>query len=148
MRTMVQAPAVPVVFELAAWAGWRPRPVERVNARIVEPGVAELLASPFLAGGISRGDLVTVTPSERGLTVGALREAGSVSTVRIIGGSREELAPIVLDLGAAGIAARRHRDLPLAVLEIPDKRSLDAVLELTQGLCQCLAAIEVTCRRH
>ncbi len=148
MTTVVEAPAAPVVFELAAWASWRPRPTERVSARIVEPGVAELLESPFLAAGISRGDLVTVTPSEHGMTVGALRRAGSVSTVRIIGGSREELTPIVLHLGAVGIAARRHRDLPLAVLEVPDNRSLEAVLELANGLCHSLAAVEVTCRRH
>ena len=56
---------VPVTFELASWAAWRPRPTEKVTARIVEAGLAELLSTPFLASGVSRGDLVSVTAGPR-----------------------------------------------------------------------------------
>ena len=139
---------VPATFDLTAWGSWRPVPTERVQATMVAPGLVRLASSPFLAGGVARGDLVAVSSTGNGWTVDALVEPAAVSVVRLLGGSREELAPAVRGLADIGLIARRHASLGVAVVDVPIGRSLTAVSELAVRLSHALTVVEVSCNRH
>jgi hypothetical protein len=139
---------VPLGFDLSAWGSWRPVPVESVQAGMTSPGLARLVSSPFLANGVSRGDLVAVSSSGTGWSVDALVEASEVSVLRVFAGSREELAPAVSALADMGLTARRHSRLAVAVVDVPGDRPLDAAIELTRRYCHPLTVVEVSCRRQ
>ena len=139
---------VPVIFDLSAWGSWRPVPTERVQATVVAPGMVRLASSPFLAGGVAKGDLVAVSSTGNGWMVDALVEPSAVSVLRLLGGSREELAPAVRGLAEIGLTARRHASLGVAVIDVPVGRSLATVSELAERLCHALTFVEVSCRRH
>jgi Domain of unknown function (DUF4265) len=136
-----------VTFELAAWADWRPRPTEKVAARIVKPGVAELLATPFLADGVSRGDLVSVLPGPAGWTVTDIASRTGLTALRVVGGSREELAPLLSQLAGTGVAAARHRDLPIVVVELPNGWDVAEAIAAVERLVGCPVGVEVSCAR-
>jgi len=138
---------VPVTFELASWAAWRPRPTEKVTARIVEAGLAELLSTPFLASGVSRGDLVSVTAGPVGWTVSGIEARTGVTALRVVGGSREELAPLVSQLAGTGVVAVRHRDLPIVVVELPPGRDVAVAIDTVERLVGCPVGVEVSCHR-
>jgi len=144
----VAARLVPATFDLTAWGSWRPVPTELVQATVVAPGLVRLASSPFLAGGVAKGDVVAVSSAGNGWTVDALVEPASVSVLRLLSGSREELAPAVRGLAEIGLTARRHAKLGVAVVDVPLGRSLPAVTELAERLCHALTVVEVSCHRH
>jgi len=139
---------VPATFDLNAWGSWRPVPSERVQATVLAPGLVRLASSPFLAGGVARGDVLAVSSTGNGWMVDALVEPAPVSVLRLFGGSREELAPAVRGFAEIGLTARRHPSLGVAVIDVPMGRSLETMSELAEQLCHALTVVEVSCRRH
>jgi hypothetical protein len=145
---VVATSLVPATFDLTAWGSWRPVPTERVQATVVAPGLVRLAASPFLAAGVAKGDVVAVSSTGTGWTVDALVEPAAVSVLRLLGGSREELAPAVYALAEIGLTARRHASLGVAVIDVPVGRSLVTVSELAERICHALTVVEISCHRH
>jgi len=139
---------VPISFDMNAWGSWRPFAVESVQASMTAPGLARLASSPFLANGVSRGDLVAISSNGAGWMVDRLAEASDVSVLRVFAGSREELAPVVSALWEIGLTVRRHSRLGVAVVDVPAGRPLQAAIEATRRAGHALTAVEVSCHRQ
>jgi hypothetical protein len=149
----VQQPGTPaspvdVMFPLMDDEEWPPYPAEIVEADLLSHDLVEITGVPWFATDISRGDIVNVSQDGIGYVGGAVVSRGGHSTVHVMAGSQEEMAPIAAALQAVGADPHSGFVPPMLTVDVPPQCSLDAVLEVVSAAESATCAYSVANRQH
>ena len=144
----VRSATVDVLFPLLDEDDWPPYPAEMLEADLLSHDLAEITGVPWFVTGISRGDIVSVDHDGHGFVAGPVVSRGGHSTVHMMAGTQQELAPIAAALRAAGAGTRSGLQPPMLTVDIPETCSLPAVLAILDAAESATCAYTVACRQH
>ena len=139
---------VDVLFPLVDDEEWPPYPAEMVDAVLIAHDLAEVVGVPWFVTNLSRGDIVRVRHDGIGYVGGAIVCRGGPSTVHVMATSEDELAPIVASLDALGATTASGLVPPMLTVDVPERCSLAAVLDVLSAAESMTCAYTVACEQH
>jgi hypothetical protein len=144
---------VDVMFPLQDDEDWPPYPAEVVEAALLSHDLVEITGVPWFANGISRGDIVHVSHDGIGYVGGPVVSRGGHSTVHVMAGSQQEMAPIAAALRALGADSHcgfEHSGFEPAMLtaDVPPQCSMDSVIEVLRRAESASCAFALASCQH
>lgn len=139
---------VDVMFPLMDDEEWPPYPAEMVEGDLLAHDLVEITGVPWFVTGISHGDVVCVSQDGIGYVGAGVVSRGGHSTVHVMAGSTQEMAPIAAALQAAGAATRSAFEPPMLTVDVPPQCSLDEVIAVLAAAESLTCAYTVACRQH
>ena len=140
--------SVDVMFPLMDDEEWPPYPAEMIEGDLLSHDLVEIVGVPWFVTGISRGDIVTVGQDGIGYVGAGVVSRGGHSTVHVMAGSMQEMAPIAAALRAVGATTRSGFEPPILTVDVPPQCSLDAVITVLDAAESLTCAYTVACRQH
>lgn len=141
-------PVVEVMFPLTDDEGWPPYPSEVLDAELIAHDLAEIRGVPWFVTNLSRGDIVKVRYDGISYVGGAIVSRGGHSTVQVMAASGDELAPIAAQLDALGASIATGPMPPMLTVDISERCSLAAVLDVVAAAESLTCAYTVACDQH
>jgi Domain of unknown function (DUF4265) len=146
--TAAASAVVDVLFPLVDDEEWPPYPAEMLDAVLIAHDLAEVRGVPWFVTDVSRGDIVQVRHDGIGYVGGAIVCRGGHSTVHVLATTEDELAPIVTSLEALGATTASGLMPPMLTVDVPENRSLAAVLEVLGAAESMTCGYTVACEQH
>ena len=139
---------VDVMFPLMDDEEWPPYPAEMIDGDLLSHDLVEIIGVPGFVTGISRGDIVTVNQDGIGYVGAGVVSQGGHSTVHVMAGSMQEMAPIAAAVRAIGADTRSGFEPPMLTVDVPPHFSLDEVIAVLDAAESLTCAYTVACRQH
>lgn len=140
--------AVDVMFPLMDDEEWPPYPAEMVQAELLAHDLVEVTGVPWFAINLSRGDIVNVSQDGIGYVGGRVVSRGGHSTVHVMAGSQQEMAPIIAALQQLGAQTSSGFEPPMLTVDVPPECHLDRVVAVLAAAESLTCAYTVACRQH
>ena len=140
--------AVDVMFPLMDDEEWPPYPAEMIDAELLAHDLVEITGVPWFATNLSRGDIVTVSQDGIGYVGGRVVSRGGHSTVHVMAGSQQEMAPIAEALRQLGAEVLGGFEPPMLTVDVPPQCPLDEVVAELAAAESTTCAYTVACGQH